>query len=133
MHGLVYVLICLCVCSIAATASSSPASSSDNTCEKHDLVRPVSPSNSQSFSWAVICLIRSKDSGNSARNKALATYLSTYSEQHNFTILMFSEDHFTPEDVKSWSMQFSKVGPVKLVDTSVNAYWMGGVRKYGYK
>ena len=130
MNGLVNLYILLCaLCAVAVAA----AVTSDNKCEEHDLVHPITPSDSQTLNWAIVCLIRRKDAGNSARNKALATYLSTYSEHHNFTILMFSEDHFTADDVKTWSVQFSKVGQVKLVDTSVNAYWIDGVRKYGYK
>lgn len=135
MNGLVRALICLSLClSLCALSAAS-----EKTCERPDLVRPASPpavtgaQTQTSASWAVVCLIRHKDTGNSARNKALATYLSTYSDQHNFTILFFSEDHFTPDEIKVWSVQFAKVGPVKHVDTSNNAYWMDGVRKYGYK
>lgn len=46
---------------------------------------------------------------------------------------MFSEDQFSSGEVDTWSTQFKEVGQVKLVDTTRNAYWIDGVRKYGYK
>ena len=131
MRIFVCTFLCLCVCSISLLTASG------NTCERPDLLQPVSatppPSTVGDIKWAVVCLIRHKDTQNNARNKALATYLSKYADQHNFTILMFSEDTFTAAEIETWSTQFSTVGPVQLIDTSKNAYWFDGARRYGYK
>jgi hypothetical protein len=115
------------------------------TCNKNDLKRTNIPTYntpthlrnyskiSIQYNWAIVCLIRQKDTQNDARNKALASYLSQYSNQHNFTILFFSEDNITHHELKKWSLQFENVGKVQHIDTSVNAYWINGEKKYGYK
>jgi hypothetical protein len=153
----IFLSVDMCVCSEGAhnttattTATTTVAYDTTGTvikytCNKNDLKRTNIPTYntpthlrnyskiSIQYNWAIVCLIRQKDTQNDARNKALASYLSQYSNQHNFSILFFSEDNITHIELKKWSLQFENVGKVQHIDTSVNAYWINGEKKYGYK
>ena len=121
---------------ISNVISSTTTTTTIRTCETNDLSLNTinNNNNNKTITWAIICLIRKKDTvNNMSRNKALVSYLSKYSSSHNFTILMFSEDKFTNNDRQIWSNEFQNVGIVHHIDTTENAYWIDGNRKFGYK
>jgi len=82
--------------------------------EKHQV-------NDGKVKWALICLYSAKKPGKiQIRNEKLYKAIKPYSDFHDFTLIVFSEDHIDPGLIKSWENLFKGVAKVKTIDTSIN-------------
>lgn len=83
--------------------------------------------------WAIVCLV--KDASKALadvdkRNKKLAAMITPYANQHDITMVFFSEATFPESTLVKWRKTFHGLASVRYMNTAKNAY---GGNKYGYK
>lgn len=123
--------IAFSVLCVAVTTSFSVA----KLCHLDDLTVPEEPHHPSS--WAIVCLVRSKDTDqNTKRNVALAKAILPFvSKDRSFSFQFFSEDLFSVDIISAWEKIFEGIGKVQLVNVHNRGYnGMGSEgKKFGYK
>ncbi len=82
--------------------------------------------------WAIVALTRSGRKDLPRRNELIFNMIQKYGNNRDITIIMFSEEQITNNEIQKWQNQFGKLATVKYIDTSSNGF-LNTNEKFGYK
>ena len=96
-------------------------------------IQEIPPNINKRPKWAIIALVKPEKNDMSERNHAIVEILGPYSNQHDITIIFFSELKFSMNFQVNMLNTFKKFSGVRFIDTSSRQYRPPAPEKYGYK